>query len=290
MTEKNSTSIFSYNAKSSQNILNSNKKKLKVINLSDIASRDKLLNEIYKNKNLHGPIFFTETQKNIDSYKKNISRPKRIKNKYLNLRPKYFEEGNEFKEVTDFNVFKSEDEKIKDLMMQFKSRYNLNNIDKVSRRRMALNKLYEIPPEYDTLMKKARNFKSLNLEEYQQNILTSVPANSIGQEKIMDLVQKFNILKEESESVKPLPPINIRIIEDHVYNSNKPNNKSVKKMSLKKYLSQSKEPKDEFEKEERLIKNILSYKVISKFKRNKNYDFMPAYLRESLNKNLKFHL
>ena len=112
----------------------------------------------------------------------------------------------------------------------------------------------------------------------------------MGKEKIMDLVQNFNNLKHECDSVKPLPPINLRIIEDHVYNQNKVNKINVKKMRLREFLEQSNEPKDEFEEEEKLIKSIKSYKVLPKFKRNKNYDFLPSYLRESLNKNLKFHL
>ena len=100
--------------------------------------------------------------------------------------------------------------------------------------------------------------------------------------------QSFHNLKYVCGCVKPLPHINVKIIEDHVYKKN--NSKSVKKMNLMEFLGQSNEPKDEFEKEERIIKNLRSFKALPKFKRNKNYDFMPFYLRESLNKNLKFHL
>ena len=104
----------------------------------------------------------------------------------------------------------------------------------------------------------------------------------------MDLVQNLKNLKYECDSVKPLPPINVKIIEDHIYK--KSNSKSVKKMNLKEFLQHTNEPKDEYEKEQRIIKNLKSYKVLPKFKRNKNYDFLPSFLRESLNKNLRFHL
>ena len=104
----------------------------------------------------------------------------------------------------------------------------------------------------------------------------------------MDLVQNLKNLKYECDSVKPLPPINVKIIEDHIYK--KINSKSVKKMNLKEFLKHTNEPKDEYEKEQRVIKNLKSYKVLPKSKRNKNYDFLPSFLRESLNKNLRFHL
>ena len=126
------------------------------------------------------------------------------------------------------------------------------------------------------------------MEDYQENILTSIPSKSIRQEGIMDLVQNLKTLKYDCDSVKPLPPINIKIIEDHIYKKN--NSKSVKKMNIKEFLKHSNEPKDEYEKEQREIKILRSFKALPKFKRNKNYDFLPSYLRESLNKNLRFHL
>jgi hypothetical protein len=198
-------------------------------------------------------------------------------------------EDSKDEDMYDFNVFYSQDEIIKNLMNQFYEKVNKKKEEnKISRRRDALNKLYQITPECNYNMNEAKKFKSLDLEDYQKNILSSMPAKSMEQWGIMDLVQNLKHLKHECDSVKPLPPINIKIIEDHVYKKN--NSKSVKKMKLKEFLEQSNEPKDEFEKEQRIIKNLRSFKVLPKFKRNKNYDFLPAYLRESLNKNLKFHL
>jgi hypothetical protein len=251
-----------------------------------------ILKAIYTNKEKHGPLYlFTDSQKEQEKeLRKKMSSPKRKRSKYTRINQRNNEDKNLFKEIQEFNVFNSEDAKIRDLMKQFYDKKNKNSENKLNRRKVALNKLYNISPEYDSRFKDAKKHKRLNLDEYQNNILTSVSAGSMGKEKIMDLVQNFNNLKYECDSVKPLPPINLRIIEDHVYNQNRINKINVKKMRLKEFLEQSNEPKDEFEEEERLIKNIRSYKVLPKFKRNKNYDFLPSYLRESLNKNLKFHL
>ena len=251
-----------------------------------------ILKEIYTNKELHGPLYlFTENQKEKEKeLKKRMLKPKRKHFKYSYINQHYNEDKNLFKEIQEFNVFNSEDAKIRDLMKQFYDKSNKKSQNKLNRRKVALNKLYNISPEYDSLFQDAKKRKRLNLDEYQNNILTSVSVGSMGKEKIMDLVQNFNNLKQECDSVKPLPPINLRIIEDHVYNQNKVNKINVKKMRLREFLEQSNEPKDEFEEEEKLIKSIKSYKVLPKFKRNKNYDFLPSYLRESLNKNLKFHL
>jgi hypothetical protein len=251
-----------------------------------------ILKQIYTNKELHGPLYlFTENQKEKEKeLKKKMLKPKRRRLKYSYINQHYNEDKNLFKEIQEFNVFNSEDAKIRDLMKQFYDKSNKKSQNKLNRRKVALNKLYNISPEYDSRFQDAKKRKRLNLDEYQNNILTSVSVGSMGKEKIMDLVQNFNNLKHECDSVKPLPPINLRIIEDHVYNQNRANKINVKKMRLKEFLEQSNEPKDEFEEEEKLIKSIKSYKVLPKFKRNKNYDFLPSYLRESLNKNLKFHL
>ena len=41
-----------------------------------------------------------------------------------------------------------------------------------------------------------------------------------------------------------------------------------------------KEPLDEFEKEQRLIKKLKSYKPVIKRRRNKNLDVLPQYVRD----------
>ena len=138
-------------------------------------------------------------------------------------------------------------------------------------------------------MKEARRFKSLDLDKYQKKILSSVPYNCIGKNEILDLVDTFRTLKNECDSVKPFPAINIKIIKDHILKKNK-TQKSDKEMRLKDFLNQNRKPKDEFEKEQKLIKDMKCFKVTPKFKRNKNYDILPLHIREALNKNLKLHL
>ena len=249
-----------------------------------IASNHAVLTEIYKNKKEHGPLF------EFFPFQKKIKRPRVNKNnKNVLSYIKIFElEKSQKEETQDFNVFNQQDKAIKDLMLQFYEKQKKKSISKLCKRKNALNKLYDLTPEINNKIIEAKKFKSLNLEDYQKNILASVPAKSMGQGEIMDLVQNLKNLRYECDSVKPLPPINIKIIKDHVYNKN--NSKSMKKMSVREYLEQSNEPKDEYEKEQREIKKLRSYKILKKSKRNKNFDFFPAYFRESLNKNMKFHL
>ena len=251
-----------------------------------IKNNNSVLNRISKNKEENGPIYlFTSEQKKVQRPKVNKNKKKNIVQSYI----KIYELGqSKSNETQDYNVFNAQDKKIKDLMLQFYEKERKKKISKLHRRKIALNRLYDISIESNNRIMEAKKFKSLNLEDYQENILTSIPVKSMGQGVIMDLVQSLQNLKHECDSVKPLPPINVKLIEDHVYKKN--NAKSVKKMSLKEFLGQSNDPKDEYEKEQRIIKNLRSYKVLPKFKRNKNYDFLPNYLRQSLNKNLKFHL
>lgn len=285
----NSEMTINVSTNSSKNLRNISKK-IKLIGLNKklrlpiITSNNPILKEIYKNKKEHGPLYlFTSGQDRIQRQKS-----KKI-NRYLQSYIKMYNlEKSEKKETQDYNVFDAQDKMIKDLMSKFHETRNKTKLNKLDRRKNALNKLYDITPEYKERISEAKKIKSLDLEDYQTNILTSIPAKSIEQGGIMDLVQNLKTLKYDCDSVKPLPPINIKIIEDHIYKKN--NSKSVKKMNLKEFLNQSNQPKDEYEKEQRIIKNLRSYKVLPKFKRNKNYDFLPLYLRESLNKNLRFHL
>ena len=255
--------------------------KRKKLNLPKIENQNHILNEIYKNKKLNGPIYsFTQGNKNIKKPKGYSSKPNYA---YLKM------ENYDKKKSQDYNVFGTEDEQIKDLVNKFRQELKERQISKLIRRKNALNKLYNITPEYNLKMKEARKFKSLDLDEYQKNILSSVPYNCIGKNEILDLVDTFKTLKNECESVKPFPAINIKIIKDHVLKKDK-NKKNDKSMRLKDFLNKDNKPKDEFEKEQQIIKEMKCFKVISKFKRNKNYDILPLHIREALSKNLKLHL
>ena len=52
-----------------------------------------------------------------------------------------------------------------------------------------------------------------------------------------------------------------------------------------KDLIVKKDPLDEFEKEERLIKSLKSFRSVPRKRRNKNFDILPQYIREIFDKN-----
>ena len=185
-------------------------------------------------------------------------------------------------EKDEYNVFSNEDHLIKDLLNQFKEKNEKDKIPKIIRKKMAFNRLYNITEgSSEKLEDVKKSKKKYSLEEYQENILKSVDANSVDQGEIMKLIQSFNDIKIESNNVKALPPINIDIIKEHVYKKKpvKPRKKNLRDIMKRQ------EPLDEFEKEERLIKNLRSYKSVPKRRRNKNLDILPQYIRDIFAKN-----
>ena len=208
---------------------------------------------------------------------KNV-KSKPVKN--IGLMDRIREEENDKK---GYNVFSNEDHMIKDLMTQFKERNAKDKIPKKIRKRMAFNRLYNISEgSIDQLKNVKKSKKKYSLAEYQENILKAVDVNSVEQGEIMRLIQNFNEIKIDSNNVKALPPINIDIIKDHVYNERKRLLLKKKKM---KDLIVKKDPLDEFEKEERLIKSLKSFRSVPRKRRNKNFDILPQYIREIFDKN-----
>ena len=182
-----------------------------------------------------------------------------------------------------YNVFSNEDHVIKDLLTQFKEKNEKDKIPKLIRKKMAFNRLYRLSEgSIEQLNRVKKNKKKYSLEEYQANILKAVDVNSVEQSEIMRLIQNFNEIKIESNNVKALPPINIDIIKDHVYRQSQLI--SLKKKNMRDIIKK-KEPLDEFEKEERLIKSLKSFRSVPKKKRNKNFDILPQYIREIFAKN-----
>ena len=185
----------------------------KKVNLPKIDIQNNILNEIYKNKKLHGPLhLFTESDKKFQKPKgyksnKNFSYLKLDKNSNIKSQ--------------NYNVFGYEDEQIKELMNNFRKELKQKKISKLIKRKNALNKLYNITPQYNIKMQEARKLKSLDLDDYQKKILSSVPYNCIGKNEILDLVDTFKTLKYECDSVKPFPAINIKIIKEHILKKNK---------------------------------------------------------------------
>ena len=91
------------------------------------------------------------------------------------------------------------------------------------------------------------------MKDYQSNILKAYSFNEKNSDKsINQLSKKFDELREEIESIPPLPKINIKTIINNI--KNKP--KKEKIVSVKNYINKVNEPKDAFEKEEQLIYSL----------------------------------
>ena len=238
----------------------------------------KLLKEIDKKKESNS-IFLTEEKKSGNDLKAIKVRKKRV-----SLINSNTDRG--VKSIEDFNVFGTEDKFIKELMEQFNKK-NEKKLSKTDKKQNALNKLYGIDPYFNKRMNVARRNKKLPLEEYQANTFKILTKNNIGKTELNDLAYNLKHLRMQSDSVSPLPPINLNIIYDHVYKSNSNRDKKINKMSIKQLINESNEPKDEFEKEEKLIKKMMSYKAEQRGKRNKAFDILPEYLKSALSKRFK---
>ena len=169
-------------------------------------------------------------------------------------------------------------------MSQFKEKNRKDKIPKLIRKKMAFNKLYEISNESSERLKNVKKAKKFyTLEKYQENMLKAIDVNSIEQSQIMNLIQNLNDIKYESNKVNALPPIKVNVIRDHVIRTSK-NNTLLRKKNMKEIMNSSDIPLDQFEIEERMIKDMKSYKSQPKAKRNKNFDKLPAYFRDILSK------
>jgi hypothetical protein len=192
----------------------------------------------------------------------------------------------DFKSIGEFNVFGNEDNFIKNLMDKFNKK-SQPKIKKMEKKKEVLDKLYGIDPLFKKKMLMAKRNKKLPLEEYQAQTFKILSNNDIGKTELFDLAYNLKCLRLESDSVSPLPPINVSIIYDHVYRSNSNKDKKINKMTIKQLINDTHEPKDEFEKEEKLIKQMMSYKAIQRGKRNKAFDILPEYLKNALSKRFK---
>ena len=236
----------------------------------------KILREINKKKE-NNSIFLTEENNSQRDFKRIRNRNRRKSS----LIRSYNDKG--IKALESFNVFGNEDEFIKDLMEQFNKK-SQQKISKIEKKKIVLDKLYGIDPLYSKRMKIAKRNKKDTLEEYQAKTFKILSKNDIGKTELNDLAYNLKNLRLQSDSVSPLPPINLNIIYDHVYRSNSNRNKKINKMTIRQLIKESNEPKDEFEKEEKLIKQMMSYKPIHRGKRNKAFDILPEYLKEALSK------
>ena len=115
------------------------------------AKAIKILREIDKKKE-NNSIFLTEENNSQREFKKIRNR----KRKNNSLIRSYNTKG--IKAIESFNVFGNEDEFIKDLMEQFNKK-NKQKISKIEKRRIVLDKLYGIDPQYNKNMKIAKRNK-----------------------------------------------------------------------------------------------------------------------------------
>ena len=278
-TKNNSQSanIIDYNNKNSPDINKSQRRVLlpNIRHFQSLSKAQQILNEIHKY--MPDEKFFLFISDPKDKSKALSSRSHKKKNKQTSFT------NNDKKEIIndfDYNVFDNEDKSVRNLMNQFKIKNQQKKLPKLERKKLVLNQLYGITPELNQKIAKVKNDKSLCLEDYQTKILTTLGAGgSVGNSELMDLLQNLNELKTDSESVQPLPPINLDIIYDHVLN-NKAKPKYDKSRSIKEILSGKEEPKDEFEKEESMIKKIQRSNLKKgKVKRNAQLDVLPSYLK-----------
>ena len=188
----------------------------------------------------------------------------------------------------EYNVFSKEDNLVKDLMVKFNEKNAKDKIPKLNRKKIAFNRLYDITDESNAKLLNLKKSKKLySLPKYQENILKSINTNSIEKSEIMNLIQNLNNIKDEANKVQALPPINIDMIKSHIINNNK---KETKKKNMKEIMSNNVENLDEYEKEEKMIRNNnKKFKSQSKFKKNKNFDMLPEYIREIFTKKLNYH-
>ena len=139
------------------------------------------------------------------------------------------------------------------LIEKFDAEYIIAAINKQNNKRSKLNKLYGITSAYIRKINKAKKRKYLPLKKYQSNILNAYSFNEKNsEESIRDLSNQFNFIREDSESIVPFPKINIKTMFNHI--KNKENKEKI--LSVKSYINQIPEPKDEYEKEEQLIQSL----------------------------------
>jgi hypothetical protein len=184
------------------------------------------------------------------------------------------------KEYLNYNVFNEKDIEIKDLVAKFDNQEKQKKINKLQKRKVILNKLYGITPQYLEVIKFAKNQKHLSLEDYQDTIMTAFSSNGMySSESLSDLNHRFKNIRTEIESVTPFPQINIKNIVKHFKSNKKRKNDNM--LRLKDFLTKTKVPQDEFEEDEQKIIS-LKFKKNNRFitrKENDRLYMLPEHIR-----------
>lgn len=251
------------------------------IRLQRLQKGKEIINNITKRLKKRDSLFMTDyngqnSQSNNEIFKNHIPRIKLQSN---------------VKIIKDYNVFETEDEFIGRIMSKFYINEGKKKPTKMEKRKTALNKIYGFTPYFSRSMRKAKLQKSLPLEEYQNHILNTfaINAKNIEQGRFIDLIQNMKDLRAETESISPLPKINIKMIKKHVESRG---TKNLRQMSIKEYLKKEREPMDEFEKENMMITKMKTQRYVNhtmRSRRNKNLDNLPQHLRDVFNNQIKYH-
>lgn len=248
--------------------------------LAKIKSAEELLGRLRPNMIENGSIFTTE---DITKKKNRYKHKNLIKKKIQKLTLNFInalnnqEPNNDKKKMSFEELCKLFDEN------RVNNKCNKKKMSKRQHNFSVLNKLYGNTPEYIGLLENAKNKKYLSLEKYQENILRAF--NSDGQHyiNIGDLYWKLKNVRINSQSVSPFPKINIKNIVNHIKNPSKI--KNTKLLKLKDFMKKVNEPKDEFEKEEKIINDLkcLKNNVYLNYAKKDNslkiLDALPPYLK-----------
>ena len=184
------------------------------------------------------------------------------------------------------------------------------NMNKRSRGK--LKKVYRYESNFMKNKDKIINSKDVDLEQYQENLL-KLSGNTFCKDNMIKLYTEFKNLRNSTETIKPLPPINFPALIRYTVEKNKNNQirKVFKKDEKGKVNEKEKEkgkekvkPKykrwgpdndvEEYEKELLLIKKSCKsskcYKFLNpnyqKYEMQK-YSLLPEYLVESIRKRKK---
>ena len=136
-----------------------------------------------------------------------------------------------------------------------------------NKRRKIFEKLYGITQEHADAYNNAKKRKYLPLISYQNNILNAYGLRDVERECFINLTSKFKQIRDNANTVKPLPKVNFNIIYEHSKNEMKSYDElkeerrrlRKEKKSFKQLLYEQ-DYKDEFEIE---MENMSKHKRVS---------------------------
>ena len=182
----------------------------------------------------------------------------------------------------------------------------MKKITKNQRARGKLQKVYKYENFFVKNKNRVINSKDVDLEQYQQNLL-KLSGNTFCKDNMIKLYTELKNLRNITETIKPLPPINFPALIRYTVEKNKNNlssdpikKKDKNKINVKqKLLAKNNRwgpdnDVEEYEKELQLIKKSSKsskyYKYVNpnylKYEMSK-YSLLPEYLVESIRKKKK---